>query len=59
MAMSQALALTGDLKLGWYTSIPPREMFACQILGTIIGCFTNCQSKLALTRLTLYQMSLS
>lgn len=43
MAMSQALALTGDLKLGWYTSIPPREMFACQILGTIIGCVTNCE----------------
>ena len=42
MAMSQALALTGDLKLGWYTSIPPREMFACQILGTVLGCFANC-----------------
>lgn len=44
MAMSQALSLTADLKLGWYTSIPPREMFACQILGTVLGCFANCQS---------------
>lgn len=43
MAMSQALALTSDLKLGWYTSVPPREMFACQILGTILGCFANCK----------------
>lgn len=58
MAMSQALALTGDLKLGWYTSIPPREMFACQILGTIIGCFTNCQLDIVLTRLTRCQTSL-
>ena len=42
MAMAQALSLTNDLKLGWYTSIPPREMFACQILGTILGAITNC-----------------
>lgn len=42
MAMSQALQLTSDLKLGWYTSIPPREMFACQIIGTVIGALTNC-----------------
>ncbi|KAK6906070.1 OPT family small oligopeptide transporter [Kwoniella mangroviensis CBS 8507] len=41
MAMSQALALTSDLKLGWYTSIPPREMFACQILGTVLGALAN------------------
>jgi hypothetical protein len=44
MAMSQALSLVADLKLGWYTSIPPREMFACQILGTIIGALANCES---------------
>jgi hypothetical protein len=44
MAMSQALDLVSDLKLGWYTSIPPREMFACQILGTVIGAITNCMS---------------
>jgi hypothetical protein len=44
MAMSQALNLVADLKLGWYTSIPPREMFACQILGTIIGALANCES---------------
>lgn len=42
MAMSQALGLVSDLKLGWYTSIPPREMFACQILGTVLGALTNC-----------------
>nr|WVH01953.1 OPT family small oligopeptide transporter [Naematelia aurantialba] len=41
MAMSQALALTNDLKLGWYTSIPPREMFTCQILGTVLGALAN------------------
>ncbi|GFZ47101.1 hypothetical protein JCM24511_04843 [Saitozyma sp. JCM 24511] len=41
MAMSQALSLTNDLKLGWYTSIPPREMFACQIIGTVLGALTN------------------
>nr|XP_018259221.1 OPT family small oligopeptide transporter [Kwoniella dejecticola CBS 10117]OBR81379.1 OPT family small oligopeptide transporter [Kwoniella dejecticola CBS 10117] len=41
MAMSQALALTADLKLGWYTSIPPREMFACQIMGTVLGALAN------------------
>ncbi|WVR09034.1 OPT family small oligopeptide transporter [Kwoniella sp. DSM 27419] len=41
MAMSQALALTADLKLGWYTSIPPREMFACQIIGTVLGALAN------------------
>ncbi|WWC91168.1 OPT family small oligopeptide transporter [Kwoniella dendrophila CBS 6074] len=41
MAMSQALALTSDLKLGWYTSIPPREMFVCQILGTVLGALAN------------------
>jgi len=39
--MSQALALTSDLKLGWYTSIPPREMFFCQILGTVLGVLAN------------------
>ena len=42
MAMSQALELTSDLKLGWYTSIPPRQMFACQVLGAVIGALTNC-----------------
>ncbi|EIW67086.1 hypothetical protein TREMEDRAFT_40668 [Tremella mesenterica DSM 1558] len=41
MAMSQALDLVQDLKLGWYMSIPPREMFACQILGTVLGALCN------------------
>lgn len=44
MAMSQALQLITDLKLGWYTSIPPREMFAAQIIGTVLGALTNCRS---------------
>lgn len=44
MAMSQALQLVADLKLGWYTSIPPREMFAAQIIGTVLGALTNCES---------------
>lgn len=42
MAMSQALQLIADLKLGWYTSIPPREMFAAQVIGTVLGALTNC-----------------
>lgn len=42
MAMFQSLQLVSDLKLGWYTSIPPREMFAAQILGTVLGALTNC-----------------
>ena len=42
IAMSQALNLTSDLKLGWYTSIPPREMFTCQIIGTVLGALANC-----------------
>jgi hypothetical protein len=43
MAMSQALQLVADLKLGWYTSIPPREMFAAQTIGTVLGALTNCE----------------
>lgn len=41
--MFQSLQLISDLKLGWYTSIPPREMFAAQILGTVLGALTNCK----------------
>lgn len=47
MAMSQALQLIADLKLGWYTSIPPREMFAAQIIGTVLGAITNCETRLS------------
>jgi hypothetical protein len=43
MAMSQALQLVNDLKLGWYMSIPPREMFIVQTLGTVLGALTNCE----------------
>lgn len=43
MAMFQSLQLVSDLKLGWYTSIPPREMFVAQILGTVLGALTNCE----------------
>ncbi|BEJ15101.1 hypothetical protein CspHIS471_0408680 [Cutaneotrichosporon sp. HIS471] len=41
MAMSQALQLITDLILGWYTSIPPREMFLVQTIGTVLGALTN------------------
>jgi OPT family oligopeptide transporter len=35
--MSQALSLTTTLKLGHYMKIPPRSMFFCQIVGTVVG----------------------
>ncbi|KAF8318464.1 OPT superfamily oligopeptide transporter [Clavulina sp. PMI_390] len=41
MTMSQALALTGDLKMGLYMKIPPREMFITQVLGTVLSCVVN------------------
>ena len=35
--MSQALSFTADMKLGHYMKIPPRSMFLCQIVGTVVG----------------------
>ncbi len=57
MAMSQALQLITDLKLGWYTSIPPREMFAAQTIGTVLGALTNCERDCE-TRLTVPDVTL-
>ncbi len=35
--MSQALKFAGDFKLGHYMKIPPRTMFWCQIVATVIA----------------------
>ncbi|CAF4826063.1 unnamed protein product, partial [Rotaria socialis] len=37
----QALLLISDLKLGHYMKIPPRAMFATQLIGTIIAGIVN------------------
>ncbi|KAF8553156.1 small oligopeptide transporter [Imleria badia] len=37
ITMSQALTFTADLKLGHYMKIPPRTMFWCQIISTVIA----------------------
>ncbi|KAI9510643.1 OPT oligopeptide transporter [Russula earlei] len=35
--MSQALQFTSDMKLGHYMKVPPRTMFWCQIVATIVA----------------------
>ncbi|OBZ77977.1 Sexual differentiation process protein isp4 [Grifola frondosa] len=37
IAMSQAMIFTADFKLGHYMKIPPRPMFWCQVVATIIA----------------------
>ncbi|RPD65159.1 small oligopeptide transporter [Lentinus tigrinus ALCF2SS1-7] len=37
ITMSQAMIFTSDFKLGHYMKIPPRPMFWCQIVATIIA----------------------
>ncbi|KAI8866189.1 OPT family small oligopeptide transporter, partial [Ramicandelaber brevisporus] len=37
ITMSQALDLTADLKLGQYMKIPPKHLFICQSLGTLLA----------------------
>lgn len=37
ITMSQALKFAGDFKLGHYMKIPPRTMFWCQIVATVIA----------------------
>ncbi|KAJ1565319.1 hypothetical protein HK405_012627, partial [Cladochytrium tenue] len=37
MAMAQGLVLVADLKLGHYMKIPPRAMFAVQLVSTVIA----------------------
>lgn len=40
-SVSHALNLIGQLKKGQYMKIPPRQLFAAQIMGTIIGALCN------------------
>nr|AGA20380.1 oligopeptide transporter 9 [Phanerodontia chrysosporium] len=37
ITMSQAMVFTSDLKLGHYMKIPPRAMFICQVVATVIA----------------------
>ena len=37
VTMSQALNFANDLKLGHYMKIPPRSMFFCQVVATVIA----------------------
>ena len=37
ITMSQALNFVSDFKLGHYMKIPPRPMFFCQVVATIIA----------------------
>ena len=37
ITMAQALQFTSDFKLGHYMKIPPRAMFACQVIAAAIG----------------------
>ncbi|VDB85097.1 unnamed protein product [Peniophora sp. CBMAI 1063] len=37
ITMTQALQFTQDLKLGHYMKIPPRPMFWCQVVATVIA----------------------
>ncbi|KAI0327741.1 OPT oligopeptide transporter [Cubamyces sp. BRFM 1775] len=37
ITMSQAMIFTSDFKLGHYMKIPPRPMFWCQIVATIVA----------------------
>ncbi|KAF9020557.1 small oligopeptide transporter, partial [Hymenopellis radicata] len=37
ITMSQAMQFTTDLKLGHYMKIPPRPMFWCQVVSTVIA----------------------
>ena len=35
--MTQALQFASDMKLGHYMKVPPRTMFWCQIIATIVA----------------------
>ncbi|KAI0809297.1 OPT oligopeptide transporter protein-domain-containing protein [Irpex lacteus] len=37
VSMAQALTFTSDMKLGHYMKIPPRTMFWCQVVATVIA----------------------
>jgi hypothetical protein len=35
--MFQALQFTSDMKLGHYMKVPPRTMFLCQVVATVVA----------------------
>src|SRR5712671_4842704 len=37
ITMFQALGFTSDFKLGHYMKIPPRSMFWCQVVATVVA----------------------
>ena len=37
ITLTQAISFTSDFKLGHYIKIPPRTMFWCQIVGTVVA----------------------
>lgn len=37
ITMAQALQFTSDFKLGHYMKVPPRPMFWCQVVATVIA----------------------
>lgn len=39
--MVQAITFVNDLKLGHYLKVPPRMMFAVQLVGTVVASFIN------------------
>jgi len=41
ISMSQAITFVGDLKLGHYMKIPPRDMFIAQTAGTVLAGLMN------------------
>ncbi|KAG0204416.1 hypothetical protein BGX28_003632 [Mortierella sp. GBA30] len=41
ISMSHAMSFLGDLKLGQYMKIPPRDMFLTQLIGTVVAGFVN------------------
>ncbi|KAJ2763287.1 hypothetical protein H4S06_000177 [Coemansia sp. BCRC 34490] len=41
ITMRQALTLTRDQKLGRYLRVPPRDLFVCQVLGTLVAVFVQ------------------
>ncbi|KAI9012599.1 OPT family small oligopeptide transporter [Phycomyces nitens] len=41
ISMTQCLTFVSDLKLGHYTKVPPRAMFAAQLVGTFLAGIVN------------------
>ncbi|RKP09680.1 OPT oligopeptide transporter protein-domain-containing protein [Thamnocephalis sphaerospora] len=40
-SLSQCMTLVGDMKLGRYMKVPPRQLFVAQLWGTVIGALVN------------------